>query len=122
MNKLLSFIFVIVGFLCIHETAYAIASPLSISIVSPIQFPSQDFTVTGARLSVLWGTHRDIYGLDLGVIGNITKENFVGMGISGIFNLTEGKTTILGLQAAGLANVNTKEAKIIGLQIALALN
>ncbi len=114
--------FTLLSLLIFQSKAFAIVSPLSVSIVPPLQFPSSEFTVTGARLSLLWGKHKDIYGLDIGAIGNITEGNFVGIGVSGIFNLTNGKTTILGLQAAGLANVNTKESKIFGLQIALGLN
>ncbi len=121
MNKKIALLFLF-AILFTHKEAMAIVSPLSISIVPPIQFPTQEFTVTGARVSVLWGKHRDIYGIDLGVLGNITEGNFVGAGVSGIFNLTNGKTTVLGLQAAGIANVNTKEAKIFGIQAALGLN
>jgi hypothetical protein len=125
MNKKIAplILFAILSITIFGESkAHAIVSPLSISIVPPIQFPSQEFTVTGVRVSALWGKHRDIYGIDLGVLGNMTEGVFVGAGISGIFNLTEGKTTILGLQLAGLANINSKEAKIFGLQLALGLN
>ena len=113
---------ILVAFLFTNSEAMAIVSPLSVAIVPPVQFPTKEFTVTGARISALWGQHRDIYGLDLGLIGNITEGNFVGIGVSGIFNLTHGKTTILGLQLAGLANLNTKETKVIGLQAALGIN
>ncbi len=115
-------IFIILGVLLTQLKAMAIVSPLSVGLVPPLQFPTQEFTIAGSRISVLWGKHRDIYGLDVGGIGNITEGNFVGAAVSGIFNLTNGKTTILGLQAAGIANVNTKEIKVIGLQVALGLN
>ena len=122
MTKKIAYIFLFAALLFPYSKAMAIVSPLSISLVPPLQFPTSEFTVTGARISLLWGKHRDIYGIDLGVLGNITEGNFVGIGISGIFNLTQGKTTITGLQLAGLANINTKEAKIVGLQAALGIN
>jgi len=95
---------------------------LSVAIAPPVQFPPGDFSITGLRLSALWGRHRDVYGVDLGVIGNVTDQDFVGIGVSGIFNRTTGTTTILGLQLAGLANFNTNKARIFGLQVAGILN
>ncbi len=108
--------------LFIQSEAFAFFTPLSVSVVPPVQFPTQEFSVTGARVSLLWGKHRDIYGIDLGVVGNITEQTFVGSAVSGVFNMTHGKTTILGLQLAGLANINTKEAMIYGVQAALGVN
>lgn len=98
--------------------SYAAMTPLSVGIVPPAQFPPSDYTVAGARLSLLWGHHRDVYGLDLGVLGNITEQDFVGVGVSGLFNWTKGSTTILGLQAAAAANINTQKLTAVGLQIA----
>tara|TARA_B110001454_G_C12723230_1_gene435972 strand:- start:7465 stop:8064 length:600 start_codon:yes stop_codon:yes gene_type:complete len=100
----------------------AAISPLSLNIVPPLQFPPDDFSVTGARISLLWGQHRDLYGVDLGVIGNITEQTFTGIGISGIFNYTKGETNTVGLQFAGLTNINTGKTHVVGLQAALGLN
>lgn len=100
----------------------AAISPLSINIVPPVQFPPDDFSVTGARMSVLWGQHRDMYGIDLGLLGNITDQTFTGVGISGIFNYTKGDTTAVGLQFAGLTNINTGKTGIYGLQASVGLN
>src|SRR5665213_862257 len=83
-----------------QNEAQAAVSPLAIAIVPPVQFPPDDFNVAGARISVIWGHHRNVYGLDLGVIGNMTDQDFVGIGISGLFNLTPGTTDIVGLQLA----------------------
>ena len=102
--------------------AHAFVSPLSVGIVRPVQFPPADFSVAGLRLSVLWGQHRDMYGLDFGVLGNITEQDFVGIGVSGLFNMTRGTTTILGLQLAGVANVNSGKTSVYGLQAALGVN
>ena len=56
-------------------------SPIAIGLVPPIQFPSDEFTITGLRASVLWGHHRDMYGLDFGVLGNITDQTYTGIGV-----------------------------------------
>ena len=102
--------------------AAAAVSPLSVAIVPPIQFPSDEFSITGLRASVLWGRHRDVYGLDFGAIGNITEQTFMGIGFSGLFNMTHGMTTILALQGAGLLNMNTQKTDVYGLQIAGGMN
>ncbi len=96
----------------------AALSPISVSIMPPVQFPPQDYSVTGLRGSIIYGKHRDLYGIDLGLIGNITEQDFVGIGVSGIFNYTKGTTTALGLQFAGITNVNTNKTRVVGLQIA----
>jgi len=97
-------------------------SPLSVSLIPPLQFPPQDFTVAGARVSALWGNHRNVYGIDLGAIGNVTEGEFIGVGVSGIFNYNKGVTTGVFLQAAGLGNFNVNHARIYGVQIAGIIN
>ena len=106
----------------IQSTAIAALSPVSIAIVPPLQFPPGDFSVTGARASILWGNHRDMYGLDLGLIGNVTQQDFVGVGLSGIFNITRGTTSAIGLQVAGLINYNANKTSVYGLQLGGLLN
>ena len=102
--------------------AQAAFSPLEVAIISPVQFPAEDYTITGARLSLVLGKQRVVYGVDIGVLGNITELEFVGIGISGLFNLTEGTTTAVGAQLAGLANINTNHTRIFGLQATLGVN
>jgi len=104
------------------SSARAFVSPLSVSGLPPVQFPPEDFTVAGARASLIWGNHRSVYGFDLGVIGNRTTQNFVGLAVSGVFNLNQGQTTVLGLQLAGIANVNTNKTAVFGAQLAGGIN
>jgi hypothetical protein len=104
------------------NSAHAAISPVSVAIVPPVQFPPGDFSVTGVRASVLWGKHRDVYGLDVGLLGNITEQTFTGVAVSGIFNNTRGVTNILGLQFAGITNINTNKTSVYGLQAALGAN
>ncbi len=121
MRKLISLFIVVVSILSFNSSQAAI-SPVSVAIIPPVQFPPGDFTITGVRASILWGKHRDVYGLDVGLLGNITEQNFTGVAISGIFNNTRGMTNILGLQFAGISNINTNKVSVYGLQMALGAN
>jgi hypothetical protein len=126
MKKIIAFS-ILISFLCTvfpgtSEFASAAVSPVAISILPPIQFPPDDFTVTGLRASVLWGHHRNFYGLDLGVLGNITDQTFVGAAFSGLANYTTGATDAVGFQIAGLANINQGQTSVYGLQLALGVN
>lgn len=104
------------------QEAQAAFTPLSLGVAPPVQFPSKDFTITGARISALYGQHRDLYGLDLGLLGNITDQEFTGLAISGVFNVTRGATRVLGLQLAGITNINTSKTMVAGVQAALGVN
>jgi hypothetical protein len=95
---------------------------LGLGIVPPAQFPPSKFSVKGLRLSVLWGRNENVTGIDLGLIGNTTKDSFTGSAVSGIFNLNEGNTTIMGVQLAGITNMNLYRTRIFGIQAALAAN
>ena len=101
------------------QQAEAFNTPLSVNVIPPVQFPSSEYSVTGVRASALWGHHRDVFGLDAGLIGNITDQRFVGLAVAGLFNQTYGDTTILLLQAAIGANLNVQKTKIYGVQLAL---
>ena len=117
MSKILRILLCGAVFLIFSNVSAAV-TPISISIVPPIQFPPQNFTVAGARVSALWGQHGHVYGLDIGVIGNITTQDFGGIAVSGIFNRNYGTTTVVGLQLAGIANINTQKTNVVGLQVA----
>lgn len=119
MSKLIK-ILVVAAFM-FSTKAFAALSPLGISIVPPLQFPPSDFSVTGLRASALWGKHRNVYGIDAGLLGNITELEFVGIGVSGAFNVTYGTTKAL-IQAAGAFNFNKQKTRIVGIQAALGMN
>lgn len=120
MKKLikLSLLVVLAG---LQIEAHGFASPVSVAIVPPLQFPPDSFSITGVRIGVLWGRHRDLYGVDLGLVGNITEQEFVGVGLAGGFNLTKGNTTAF-FQVAGLGNFNTNKADVYFAQIAALVN
>lgn len=115
--------FLVLTFVYVYiAPAHAAVTPVSLAIAPPVQFPSDEYSITGVRLSVLWGHHRDIYGIDLGVLGNMTDQDFYGIGVSGIFNKTTGTTFITGLQLAGITNINTNKTRVVGIQAALGAN
>lgn len=99
--------------------ASAAMTPLAISIIPPIQFPPSKFDIVGLRASVLYGKHRSVSGIDLGLIGNFTETSFAGLAVAGGFNRNKGKATVLGLQLAGIANLNMEKARVYGVQAAL---
>ncbi len=100
----------------------AMYSPIAVSLIPPVQLPPSTFGVSGARLSLLWGHNRHVYGLDVGGLGNVTTVQFGGTAISGVFNITHGTTDILGVQLAGLTNYNTESTFVLGAQLTLGLN
>lgn len=105
-----------------HAATGSFITPLSIGAIPPVQFPPKDYSVTGARISGLFGTHRDVMGIDLGLIGNITENSFTGIALSGLFNITRGTTNAIGAQLAGLTNINRSRAAVYGVQVAGLVN
>lgn len=120
INRLIQAVFVCLIF--VPGASYAAYSPVAVSIVTPVQFPPSDYNISGLRLSALWGAHRDVYGLDFGGVGNITNQRFVGSSLSGLFNYTKGRTSIIGFQLAGLTNYNIEQTQVYGVQASLAAN
>lgn len=111
-------LFILLAFILLKTSfATAATSPLAVVGIAPVQFPPDDFNILGARVGVL-GHHRNVYGIDLGLLGNITDQNFVGIAISGLFNVTSGNTVAIGLQFAGVGNINSQKTRVIGFQIA----
>ena len=101
-----------------HQASAAM-TPLAIGIIPPVQFPPSKFDIVGLRASVIYGNHRSVSGIDLGLIGNMTEVSFAGLAVAGGFNRNKGKATILGLQLAGIANLNMEKTGVYGLQAAL---
>jgi hypothetical protein len=97
-------------------------SPLGFGIAPPVQFPSEEHSITGIRASLLWGKNRNMHGFDLGLIGNITDQEFYGVGIAGIFNWTRGNSTFIGGQFAGITNINSNRSNVYGVQAAIFAN
>jgi hypothetical protein len=109
-------------FFSVSMPAQAGISPIGVAIVHKVEFPPPDFSVYGVRASALWGVHRQVYGLDVGGIGNITDQDFGGIGVSGGFNYNKGTTSILFAQVAGVANLSTAKLRVWGVQVAGIIN
>lgn len=121
MKTLLKLLVVAASLLMI-PCANAAVSPVGVSIFSPVEFPPRDFNIVGARVNLLLGDNRSVYGFDFGAIGSETDLNFVGIGVSGGFNYNRGESTIIFLQAAGITNVNVNKSHIYGVQLAAIAN
>lgn len=117
MRKASSLLLFIAFIFCASPVRAAMA-PVAVSIFPPIEFPPKDRTIAGVRASILWGNHREVFGFDFGILGNITESDFGGLSVSGIFNVTHTTTTIIALQAAGIINLNMGKTRVVGLQIA----
>jgi hypothetical protein len=85
-----------------------------------VQFPGEETAVTGARLN-LWGSHRVVYGFDIGVV-NATKLKFGGTQVGALLNWNQGDSRVLGAQVAGIANLNKGKVRMLGVQAAIAAN
>ena len=107
-------------------------SPLAISLLPGVGIPtSGDWSVAGLRIDILAGRHRDVWGLDVGLVGNEVSVNLEGIQVAGIFNRigrSDGAVQIAGivnrcegdfsgLQAAGIDNWT--DGAVDGLQVAL---
>jgi hypothetical protein len=106
-------IFVFLGLLA---PAQASVSPFQLALVSPVQLVSPGTSISGLRLSLIYGENRDVTGLDLGIAGH-TTGNFAGVQFSAVslvdgdgigwqngwlYNQVGGKFT--GLQSAAVTN------------------
>ena len=92
-------------------------SPVGISLIPKVSIPPKDWSVIGVRLNLITGWHQDMFGLDLGVVGNFVNYRTVGTQIAGVFN-SNWDAYIVGAQIAGITNINQKSSYIYGAQIA----
>jgi hypothetical protein len=92
-------------------------TPIEVALFPPLQLPSSEFSVKGLRLSVV-GVNREMTGIDLALLGNVTNVGFAGLAISGLFNYNNGGSTVVGLQLALGANINSGHNEVYGLQVA----
>lgn len=123
MKKLMRIALILITFSMLPQAhAAPLNSTISFNILPPVQFPQRDYKITGLRLSALWGNQQDVYGLDIGGLGNVTEGAFGGSAIAGVFNVTHHLTRVVGFQLAGGANINTEKTQIYGVQGAIGAN
>ena len=65
---------------------YVATSPFALSFAPKFEAPSESWDVVFLRLNLLVGSHRAVYALDLGGIGNFADYKMDGIGIAGLFN------------------------------------
>ncbi len=110
-----------------NSNIYAQESPIQLSLFNPVQIVPETNSVTGLRLSLLYGKNANVNGLDVGLV-NVTTGNQVGLQY-GVVGYNEGnfngwqdnfvsivKGNLTGLQTSA---VNYSAGKVTGLQIAI---
>ena len=107
-------------------------SSFAFALVPAIQFPPEDWAVSGLRINLLIGRHHDAQGLDIGLLGNETADDSEGIQIAGLFNRigrSDGALQVAGilnrcggdfygLQAAGI--LNWTDGAVEGVQLSFA--
>ena len=76
--------------------------PLGFSLFAPIQFPSEEVDVTGFRLSIFYGHHNNVMGLDIGALVSAADGDVFGLEVSGLVNIIGSSSGTV--QIAGIAN------------------
>lgn len=93
-------------------------SPLALALVPAIQLPPDDWSVAGVRVDLLVGRNHDVWGIDVGLLGNEVSDDLEGVQFAGLFNRIGRSDGAW--QAAGI--LNRCEGDFCGLQTAGALN
>lgn len=65
---------------------YVASSPIAISFAPKFEYPNESWDVAGLRLNIIVGSHRGVYAIDIGGIGNFADYKMDGIGIGGLFN------------------------------------
>ena len=78
-------------------------TPFAFAIVPGVSIPPEDWSVVGLRINLFAGRHRDVWGVDIGGLGNELTGNLTGLQGAGLWNrIGEAPAAI---QSAGLANL-----------------
>lgn len=72
-----------------ENSSFAVAgsSVAAFGIAPKIEWPAENYEVTGFRFNLFAGEHVDVYGFDLGVFGNFVKREVGGLQIAVLFNV-----------------------------------
>jgi len=65
---------------------YVATSPFALSFAPKFEAPSESWDVVFLRLNLLVGSHRAVYALDIGGLGNFADYKMDGIGVAGLFN------------------------------------
>ena len=69
-----------------EPTPYVATSPFALSFAPKFEAPDESWDVILFRLNVLVGSHRAVYALDIGGLGNFADYKMDGIGVAGLFN------------------------------------
>ena len=92
--------------------------PFGFAVMPKVETPDETWDVVFFRLNLFVGSHRCVYGFDLGILGNMANHEMSGLEIAGLFNnigMSEGA-----LQIAGI--LNHADWNFSGLQLAAGFN
>ena len=65
---------------------YVATSPFALSFAPKFEVPGESWDVVMLRLNILVGSHRAVYALDIGGLGNFADYKMDGIGVAGLFN------------------------------------
>jgi hypothetical protein len=96
--------------------------PVTFNLVPGAQVAKTESTVVGIRVSGVYGENKNMIGLDVGILGNVTSDTFGGAAVAGLFNKTGKMAVVTLFQVAGLTNINSGKAYIYGFEFAGLVN
>ncbi len=91
------------------------SNPVMLSLPGHNNFPEGSDSVSGARLSLLYGEAQDVKGLNLSILGISEVENFTGLDLGWFFGASKVNNEFKGV---GLSFVNWHEGHDTGANIA----
>ena len=83
-----------------NASPYFATSPFALSFAPKFEAPGESWDIVFLRLNLLVGSHRAVYALDIGGLGNFTDYKMDGIGIAGLFNSvgeSDGSILVAGL-------------------------
>lgn len=76
--------------------------PFGFALMPKVETPDESWDVVVFRFNLFVGSHRCVYGLDIGILGGFAEQDMGGLEISGLFN--DVGTSSGALQIAGIFN------------------
>lgn len=90
-RRVLSLIVGLVAIAAISPAAEAETRPVQLALWNPVQVFSDDDSISGIRLNLIYGVNQNLKGLDLGLVNHVRGD---GLGVQyGLIGYTEGDFT-----------------------------
>lgn len=87
--------------------------PFAFSVMPGVSTPQRSWDSVLFRFNLFVGAHRNVYWLDIGVLGNVSDNEMTGLGLAGLFNSTGSSPSAFNI--AGVCNYS--EWNFNGLQL-----